>query len=255
MTSRAHRKSQGLPAQSARPLWSRLGDPAFLVGLLILAVTAAVYWQITRFRFVNYDDYEYVVKNPRVHAGLTADNIRWMFTETYFANWHPLTWISYMLDAEIFGIDPWGYHLTNLILHAANALLLFHVVRALTGSLWKSGLVAAIFAVHPLHVETVAWVSDRKDLLCTLFGLAAIGAYCRFAQGPGALVRCVAGTVSGQSVRQADVGDLSRSAVVAGCLAVETSLPAGRRIRSGRCRTPTCRIMAKAALLKRFPTR
>ncbi len=182
MTKREHPKSQKIPAQRAPSFRDRLAKPALLLGLLIAALTLVVYWQITGFRFVNYDDYEYVVKNPRIQQGLTADNVRWAFTESYYANWHPLTWLSYMLDAEMFGIDARGFHLTNLALHTANALLVLYLMQTLTGCLWRSGLVAAMFAVHPLHVETVAWVSDRKDLLCTLFGLAAIVAYGRFAR-------------------------------------------------------------------------
>jgi hypothetical protein len=110
--------------------------------------------------FVNYDDQHYVDQNPTVTSGLTLDGIQWAFTHVHATNWHPLTTISHMLDCQVYGLHPWGHHLTNILLHAAAAILLFLALRELTGNLWPSVFVAAVFAVHPLHVESVAWVSE-----------------------------------------------------------------------------------------------
>jgi Flp pilus assembly protein TadD len=137
--------------------------------------------------FVNYDDPLYVTDNPHVKAGLSAAGARWAFTSTEVLNWHPLTWLSLQLDATLYGDHPWGYHLTNVLLHAANALLLFEVLRRMTGAVWRSGLVAALFALHPLHVESVAWVTERKDVLSTCFGLLALAAYLWYVERPGVL--------------------------------------------------------------------
>ena len=148
--------------------------------LLILAV----YAQVLGFDFVNFDDPDYVSDNPRVLAGLTAENVFWSFTATTEANWHPLTWLSLMLDGQIGGAVPSVYHGTNLLLHIANTLLLFVLLRRLTGSTWSSGFVAALFGIHPLHVESVAWVSERKDVLSTLFWFLTVLAYARYAASP-----------------------------------------------------------------------
>ena len=154
-----------------------------VLGLIV--GTLAVYWPIVDFDFVNYDDDEYVSANPMVLRGLTWEGIGWAFTTNHVGNWHPLTWLSHMLDCTLFGTSPAGPHLINLILHVANALLVLLVFRRLTGALWCSAGVAALFAWHPLHVESVAWVSERKDLLSTLFGLLAMLAYHRYATGGG----------------------------------------------------------------------
>ncbi|MEX0701153.1 MAG: tetratricopeptide repeat protein [Planctomycetales bacterium] len=159
---------------------------------LLAAATLAVYAQSLGHGFVNFDDPTYVAENPRVARGPTLDDVRWAFTTTHFANWHPLTWLSYMLDAGLFLPErgtiydaAGGFHATNVALHLANVLLLFFVLRRLTGADWKSAAVAGLFAVHPLHVESVAWVSERKDVLSLFFGLLALGAYARFAMNGG----------------------------------------------------------------------
>jgi len=134
--------------------------------------------------FVTYDDDSYVTKNPQVLAGLTWESIIWAFTASHAANWHPLTWLSHILDCELFGMDPLWHHLTNLLFHIANTLLLFWVLKRMTGAVWQSAFVAAAFALHPLHVESVAWVSERKDVLSGFFWMLTIAAYIRYAERP-----------------------------------------------------------------------
>ena len=144
-------------------------------GFLLLAVFL-VFGQTLRHDFVNYDDRLYVYENPQVARGLTAQGIAWAFTSKHASNWHPLTWLSHMLDCQLFGLAPWGPHLVNVLLHAATAILLFLVMRRMTGDLWPSALVAAVFAVHPLRVESVAWVAERKDVLSGLFFMLTLWA-------------------------------------------------------------------------------
>jgi tetratricopeptide (TPR) repeat protein len=154
------------------------------VALLLCALAAAVYWPVRDAGFVNYDDDEYAAGNPRVAAGVTADGARWAFGATLKGNWHPLTWLSLMSDVTLFGLDPARMHQVNVLLHAANGVLLFLLLRGLTGALWRSALVAALFLAHPLHVESVAWISERKDVLSTLFWLLALAAYLRQIRRP-----------------------------------------------------------------------
>ena len=152
-----------------------------LLGVLLGAVTVALYWPATGHDFVNYDDNLYVSDNPHVTGGLTLENAGWAFRTGYAANWHPVTWLSHMLDCQIFGLKPWGHHLTSVLLHAFNAGLLFALLQQMTGARWRSLLVAALFAIHPLRVESVAWVAERKDVLSGCFGLLALWAYARYA--------------------------------------------------------------------------
>jgi Flp pilus assembly protein TadD len=159
--------------------------PEILAGLLLAGLTAVAFAPSLANDFVNYDDPEYVTNNRWVQSGLTPEGVAWAFTTTHAANWHPLTWLSLELDHQLFGPAPWGYHLTNLLLHAANVLVLFAALRRLTGAVGRSALVAALFAVHPLHVESVAWVSERKDVLSTLFGMLTLLGYARYAERPG----------------------------------------------------------------------
>ncbi|HVO83821.1 MAG TPA: tetratricopeptide repeat protein [Syntrophobacteria bacterium] len=154
------------------------------VCLLLLAVTLAVYWQIGDHQFIRYDDTIYVTDNPHVKRGLAWSSVVWAFTATEEANWHPLTWLSHMADCQLFGLRPRGHHLTSLFLHLANVLLLFVVLNRLTGALWRSAFVSALFALHPLHVESVAWVAERKDVLSTLFWLLTMLAYARYVEKP-----------------------------------------------------------------------
>ena len=134
-----------------------------LLCALLALLTAAVYWPVAKLGFINFDDPDYVVGNPRVQAGLTIESIKWAFTSMYASNWHPLTWLSHMLDCQLYHLKPAGHHLTNLFFHIANSLLLFGLLKRLTGAFWRSAFVAALFALHPLHVESVAWVSEASS--------------------------------------------------------------------------------------------
>lgn len=156
-----------------------------VVCLFLVIATVTAYWQVRNHGFVNYDDDLYVTNNRNVQAGLTWDGVKWAFTTTHASNWHPLTWLSHMLDYEIYGPKPGGHHLSSLLFHAANTLLLFFVLSQMSGALWRSGFVAALFALHPLHVESVAWVAERKDVLSTFFWLLTMWAYARYAERPG----------------------------------------------------------------------
>ena len=151
--------------------------------VLIVLVLAAMS-RVLHNDFVNYDDDRYVYENLHVKNGPTLDNLAWALTTTYASNWHPVTWISHMLDARLYGLNPLGHHLTSLLIHLANTLILFGLLRRMTGSRWASALTAALFGVHPLHVESVAWVSERKDVLCALFWLLATWAYVRYTERP-----------------------------------------------------------------------
>jgi Flp pilus assembly protein TadD len=151
----------------------------------ILAVsTLLVFWQVRNFDFINYDDNDYVSANPNVLNGLTAGAVWWAFTTGHAANWHPLTWLSLMLDRQFFGPNPAGFHLTNLFFHIANTLLLFFVLKQMTNALWQSAFVAALFALHPLHVESVAWIAERKDVLSTFFWILTMWTYLRYVKQP-----------------------------------------------------------------------
>ena len=151
--------------------------------LLLAAVVLAVFWPVTGHDFINFDDPDYVTSNPVVQQGLTWEGVRWAFTSANASNWHPLTWLSHMLDVQLFDLKPGWHHLTSLLLHIANTLLLFGVLRRMTRALWRSGFVAALFALHPLHVESVAWVAERKDVLSTFFFMLTLWAYVRYAEG------------------------------------------------------------------------
>jgi hypothetical protein len=140
---------------------------AVVVVLVVLAV--GIYAQTASHGFVDLDDTGYVVTNSHVTGGLTAENVAWAFTSTYAANWHPLTWISHQLDVSMFGVAPGRHHLTNLFWHIIATLLLFGCLRSMTGSFWRSAFVAAAFAAHPAHVESVAWIAERKDVLSAAF--------------------------------------------------------------------------------------
>jgi tetratricopeptide (TPR) repeat protein len=152
--------------------------------LFLIFVTLAVFWQVGSFDFDNYDSADYVYENRHVKAGVTADSLRWAFTTTHASNWHPVTWLSHMLDVQIFGLNPGAHHWTSVVFHLSNVLLLFLILHRMTGYIWRSAFVAALFAIHPLHVESVAWIAQRKDLLSTFFCLLAIWAYVRYARFP-----------------------------------------------------------------------
>ncbi len=194
-----------------------------LIALVLILAILAVYWQMRSYEFIDFDDNFYVTDNPHVQAGLTRESIVWAFTASHAANWHPITWLSHMLDVELYGMNPGQHHLTNLLFHIANTLLLFFVLKRMTegargkgqevrgepraasgpspisfilhpspftfhpsplAPLWPSTFVAALFALHPLHVESVAWVSERKDVLSTFFWMLTLWAYARYAEDP-----------------------------------------------------------------------
>jgi hypothetical protein len=167
---------RSLPLRARRDARLSIG-----ICLLLAAATVASYASLGDAAFINFDDHEYVYENVHVISGLTWENVAWAFTTTHLANWHPLTWLSHMLDSQLFGLDAGAHHLTNLLLHAANTLLLFLILVRTTGSFWRSGFAAALFALHPLHVESVAWVSERKDVLSTFFWMLTVGSYVRYA--------------------------------------------------------------------------
>ena len=149
---------------------------------LLGLITIAVFGRVFHHDFVDYDDQDYVTENPHIQAGLTWEAVRWAFGEAHAANWIPLTWISHMLDCQLFGLNPGWHHLTNLLLHTANTLLLFLILKRMTSVVLPGGAVALLFAIHPLHVESVAWVSERKDVLSTFFFMLTVWAYARYVE-------------------------------------------------------------------------
>jgi protein O-mannosyl-transferase len=156
--------------------------PMWLMAVLLVLGTVAIYWPAMRCGFVNYDDDFYVTSNVHVRNGLSWAGMKWAWVNPVAGNWHPVTVLSHMLDCQLFGLNPGLHHLTNVLLHALSAGLVFWLLQRMTGAAWRSLLVAALFALHPLRVESVAWVSERKDVLSGLFGLLALLAYARFAQ-------------------------------------------------------------------------
>jgi Tfp pilus assembly protein PilF len=184
MPPRRQKKSLRTPAVEPRAEPS-VSVPT-LIALALVLLTALVYAQVLGHDFVDLDDGLYVVNNPHVTTGLTVENIRWAFTTGHAANWHPLTWLSHQLDVSLFGLNPGLHHAVSVGWHLANTLLLFGLLRVMTGTLWRSAFVAALFAMHPTHVESVAWVAERKDVLSTFFWIAATWAYVNWVRHPGA---------------------------------------------------------------------
>src|SRR5687767_12387257 len=162
-------------------------DPrlARILALLLAVGTLLVYWPARQFEFTNYDDEDYVYGNPTVMKGLTSEGVRWALTTGFMANWHPLTWLSHMLDCEMFGVNPGAHHMTNVLLHMAATVALFFALLRMTRAAGRSAIVAALFALHPLHVESVAWVAERKDVLSGLFWMLTMWAYAWYAERPG----------------------------------------------------------------------
>ena len=152
--------------------------------LLLVVATLALYNPVNRHPFVNYDDDRYVTENAHIHNGVNWDTITWAFSSTEQGNWHPLTWLSHALDYQLFHQNPAGHHFTSVLIHAANAVLLFLFLMYATRRLGPSLFVAALFALHPINVESVAWVAERKNVLCTFFFFAALIAYCWYARQP-----------------------------------------------------------------------
>jgi len=186
----------GLGGAAGRPARAEGGPGAWNnrwtvpgICFFLAAIVWVVFGQTIHYPFINFDDDLYVYENPQVSRGLTLASMGWAFTHVHVGNWHPLTSISHMLDCQIYGLNPGGHHLTNVLLHATAAMLLFLGLRRLTGSLWRSAVVAAIFAVHPLRVESVAWVAERKDVLSGVFFMLTVGAYVNYARHPGSPAR------------------------------------------------------------------
>ncbi len=175
-----------MPPRTGQPrelnLKTPVVKPSVLICLALAVVTLAVYWPATEHEFIVFDDQQYVTDNAHVQAGLTWGGVVWAFTNIEAANWHPLTWLSHMLDCNLFGLYAGGHHLINVLFHIANSLLLFVLLHRMTGARWRSAFVAAFFAWHPLHVESVAWASERKDVLSTFFWLLTLMAYARYAE-------------------------------------------------------------------------
>lgn len=171
-----------------------------LVFLTLAVLVLVIYYQTVGFSFINFDDNFYVYDNPIVMSGINSESVKWAFTAFYSANWHPLTWLSHITDVQFFGANAGGHHATNIILHLVNSILAFVVFRKMTGDFWKSAIVAALFAVHPVHVESVAWVSERKDVLSTLFWLLTMWAYFCFAKVPSSKSQVPSEADSGENV-------------------------------------------------------
>ena len=155
------------------------------IGLALAIITLVAFWPVGRLGFIHYDDYGsegYIVDNTNIQAGITSESVRWALTTTQASNWHPVTWLSHMLDFTLFGLNAGGHHWVNLGFHIANTLLLFIVLRRMSQTIWRSALVAALFGLHPMHVQSVAWVSERKDLLSGFFFLLTLLFYTRYAQ-------------------------------------------------------------------------
>jgi tetratricopeptide (TPR) repeat protein len=153
-----------------------------LVCVLLSVATLATFWPIIHHEFIDFDDPDYITENPHVLSGLSWENVAWAFTTSHAANWHPVTWLSHMLDVQLFGVQPGWHHLINLLFHTANACLLFLLLERITGAQWRSALVAALFALHPLHVESVVWASERKDVLSTFFFMLTLLAYAKYVE-------------------------------------------------------------------------
>jgi Flp pilus assembly protein TadD len=170
----------GMPRRVAFDLRNRRS--VILVSLLLFELVVWVFLPSLQGEFLIYDEYGYVTGNSHVNSGLSWTNFVWAFSSLFAANWHPLTWLSHMTDVEFYGMNPWGHHLTSMLLHAFNTVLIFLVFRRMTGAGWRSLVVAGLFGLHPLRVESVAWISERKDVLSTMFWLLAMWTYTRFAE-------------------------------------------------------------------------
>src|SRR5438093_5331809 len=152
------------------------------IAVALVIATLAVYSRVGTFDFNNYDDPDYVAQNDIVQRGLTLDGVRWAFTTNFMGNWHPLTWLSHMLDCQLFGVNPGAHHWINGLFHVLNILVLFWVLYRYTDALERSAFVTALFALHPLHVESVAWIAERKDVLSAFFWLLTMWAWLRYVQ-------------------------------------------------------------------------
>ena len=156
----------------------------YLVIILLIVASSAAFGRIAGNDFINFDDNIYVTENSHIKSGFTMDRLHWAFSTKYFNLWIPLTWLSLMLDYQLYGLSPGGYHITNLILHILSTLLLFWLFYRMTRTIWKSAFVAALFSLHPMHVESVAWISERKDVLSTFFWMLTLCLYVYYTEKP-----------------------------------------------------------------------
>ena len=177
------------PEISPAPNWWKQHWRVLIICLVLAAITVAVFGQTTGFGFLNYDDSIYVYENAKVTAGLSLKGLAWVFTHADCNLYHPLTMLSLMADYQFHGLRAGGYHLTNVLLHTASVILLFLILRQMTGALWRSAFVAAVFAIHPLRVESVAWVAERKDVLAAFFFMLTLGAYVHYVRKPNSPAR------------------------------------------------------------------
>jgi protein O-mannosyl-transferase len=193
MSGRAKQRCSGPagepPATASNSFWTSSG----VIAVALALMTLAIYWPVLSCGFVDYDDQDYVTANAWVQGGLTWPGIKWAFTNIEAAFWHPLTWLSLMLDCQIYGLNATGFHLTSLAFHIANVLVLFGLLKQMTRFVWGSALVSAFFAWHPLHVESVAWVAQRKDVVSTLFFLLTLWTYAQYVKKAGLEARVTAG--------------------------------------------------------------
>lgn len=175
--------------QNVNELFVHLRRRELWIGVALAGLTVLAFAPVctSAYAFINYDDPVYVSHNPQVQLGLSFQGVLWALTSFEHSNWHPLTWISLQMDYQLYGLRPEWFHRTNLLLHVANVLLLFWLLRGMTGAVWRSGVTAGLFAVHPLHVESVAWIAERKDVLSTFFWLLTLWAYGRYAASPSVL--------------------------------------------------------------------
>ena len=188
--SRQNKSQRKRPAAAQAPKAAPTGSPArqpwqiASVCLLLAVITFFVYWGVRNNDFLYYDDNYYVFQNQQVQHGLAPQSIAWAFTSFQQSNWHPLTWITHMIDWSLYGNSPAGHHLTNVFIHSTNAILLFLLLLYITGYLGRSAFVAFLFALHPAHVESVAWLAERKDVLCAFFSIATLLIYAWYVRKP-----------------------------------------------------------------------
>jgi protein O-mannosyl-transferase len=184
IAKRGRAKQARPPALTIAAAPSKSNNTIYIACASLALLTFLVYSPAIFHPFVNYDDYDYVTQNPHVQAGLSLHTMSWALTSTELANWHPLTWISHVLDFQLYGLNPVGHHLTNVLLHSANVALLFLILFRATGATWRSAFVAALFGLHPLNVESVAWVAERKNVLSMFFFLVTLISYGRYTRKP-----------------------------------------------------------------------
>ncbi len=182
MSTRSHKAKKIPSPHSPVPRATILG-----VSIFLMAITWLVFGETLRHPSINFDDQAYVFENPKINTGLTSTGVLWAFTHSHVGNWHPLTSISHMLDCQLFGLQAGWHHFTNVLLHTIAVILLFLVFREMTGALWRSAFVAALFAIHPLRVESVAWIAERKDVLSGVFFMLTLGAYVRYVREPSSI--------------------------------------------------------------------